>query len=58
MEFLNLNNILGRDEIENKLIGFLNHFEMSQNFYLGNVLISKVYLTVRNSNFLCQKLWS
>ena len=30
MEFLNLNNILGRDEIENKLIGFLNHFEKNK----------------------------
>ena len=30
MEFLNLNNILGRDEIENKLIGFLNNFEKNK----------------------------
>jgi len=30
MEFLNLNKILNREEIENKLIGFLNHFEKNK----------------------------
>jgi hypothetical protein len=30
MEFLNLNKILNREEIENKLIGFLNYFEKNK----------------------------
>ena len=30
MEFLNLNKILNREEIENKLIGYLNHFEKNK----------------------------